>query len=92
MENIFGSLRVYAGKWNLVSSRAFNEVEKATIARAEVVPSQYGPACCFFMKSGGQTYIPVSTNSSLAVGDTVNMETAKLVTLERDGEVVTRVE
>lgn len=92
MENIFGSLRVYAGKWNLVASRAFNQVEKASIARAEVVPSEYGPACCFFMKSGGQSYIPVSTNSNLAVGDIVDMNTAKLVTLERDGETITRVE
>lgn len=84
--NIFSSLRMYAGKWNLKSSRAFNPEEIAAVASATVVPSQYGNSVCFMMKAGGQTYIPLSQNSSKSVGDTIDLSQAQLLTLEKQGE------
>lgn len=91
--NIFSSLRMYAGKWNLKSSRAFNPEEIAAVASATVVPSQYGNSVCFLMKGGGQTYIPLSQNSSKGVGDTIDLSQAKLLTLEKQGEAdILRVE
>ena len=91
--NIFQSLQVYAGKWNVVGSRALNDEEKAMIKRAEVVPSEYGNSVCFFMKSGGQTYIPLSNQSTLGVGEEVDLEKAKLLTLHRDGsDDITRID
>lgn len=83
--NIFESLNVYAGKWNVVGSRSFSAEEQGAVLRAEVVASEYGNSVCFFMRSGGQTYIPLSQNSTLTVGDTVNLAEAKLLTLHRDG-------
>lgn len=56
------------------------------VSRAEVVPSQYGNSVCFFMKAGGQTYIPLLSNSSLIVGDSVDLKTAKIVTLCCEGK------
>ena len=91
--NIFAGLQVYAGKWNVVDSRSFNNEEKALISRAEVVPSEYGNSVCFFMKSGGQTYIPLSNQSTLGIGEEVDLNAAKLLTLHRDGSAdITRVE
>ena len=91
--NIFAGLQVYAGKWNVVGSREFNDEEKAMINRAEVVASEYGNSVCFFMHSGGQTYIPLSNQSSLSVGDSVDLAKAKLLTLHRDGnDDITRVD
>ena len=91
--NIFSGLQVYGGSWNVTSERNFDQEEIGMIARAEVVPSEYGNSVCFFMKSGGQTYIPLSRNSSLTVGDTVDVTKAKLLTLHRDGsDDITRVE
>ena len=91
--NIFAGLQVYAGKWNVIDSRSFNDEEKALISRAEVVASEYGNSVCFFMKSGGQTFIPLSTNSSLAAGDDVDLTGAKLLTLGREGDAdIYRVE
>lgn len=84
--NIFSNLTVYAGKWNVTDSRAFSAEEIAAVDHAEVVDSQYGNSVCFFMKSGGQTFIPLSTNSSLSIGDAVNLGTAKLLKLHRDGD------
>ena len=92
--NIFNGLQVYGGSWNVVAekTRSFNEEELALINRAEVVASEYGNSVCFFMKSGGQTYIPLSKNSNLGVGDTVDITKVKLLTLHRDGnEDITRV-
>lgn len=38
------------------------------------------------MNGGGQTYIPLLGTSSLTVGDSVDLKTAKLVTLCREGK------
>lgn len=84
--NIFSELQVYAGKWNLKSSRKFEAEEIAAVSKAEVVASQFGNSVCFFLKGGGQSYIPLSNDSNLTVGDTVNLNSAELLTLEKDGE------
>lgn len=86
MANIFSSLRVYAGKWNLKSSRAFSPEEIAAVSSAVVVASQYGNSVCFTMVGGGQTFIPLSNSSSKTVGESINLASAKLLTLGKDGE------
>lgn len=93
--NIFASLRQYAGKWSVKSSREFTDEEKAAVTSAEVVASKegYGNSVCFFMSSGTQTFIPLSNTSHLNVGDNVDLSKAKLLTLERAGEAdIYRVE
>ena len=91
--NIFSSLRVYAGKWAVKATRVFSQEEIDAVDTASVVDSQYGMSVCFFMKSGGQTFIPLSNTSSLNVGDTVDLTKAKLLTLGREGEAdIFRVE
>ena len=84
--NIFNSLRVYAGSWAVSGSRSFTEEEIGAVAKAQVVDSQYGYSVCFFMRGGGQTYIPLSNTSSLAVGATVDLTKARLLTLSREGD------
>lgn len=91
--NIFSSLKVYAGKWQVVNTRGFSSDEISAVDHAAVVDSQYGNSVCFFMKSGGQTFIPLSTNSALGLGDDVDLTKAKLLTLHREGEAdIYRVE
>jgi hypothetical protein len=91
--NIFSSLRVYAGKWMLKASRAFTAEEQAAVKSATVVASQYGNSVCFMMVGGGQTFIPLSQNSSKTVGESIDLSTAKLLTLGKDGEAdIFRVE
>ena len=87
MMNIFANLRVYAGKWSVKGEpRSFTADEIAAVKEAVVVPSTYGLSVCFFMKSGGQTYIPLSTTSTKGSGEVIDLSTAKLVTLEKEGE------
>ncbi len=91
--NIFSGLQVYGGSWNVIASRSFDAAEIAAVKKAEVVASEYGNSVCFFMKSGGQTYIPLSRDSSLGVGESVDLSKAKILTLHRDGsDNITRVE
>lgn len=91
--NIFSTLRVYAGKWNVTKTQDFSQEEVNSVDHAVVVDSQYGNSVCFFMKSGGQTFIPLSTNSTLGVGDAVDLSKAKLLTLHREGDAdIYRVE
>jgi hypothetical protein len=91
--NIFQNLRVYAGKWMVKASRSFTQDEINAVDHATVVDSQYGNSVCFFMKGGGQTFIPLSTNSTLSIGDNVDLSKASLLTLERAGDAdIYRVE
>ena len=84
--NIFSSLRVYAGKWEVKSTRDFTEEEIKTVVHAVVVPSQYGNSVQFTMAGGGLTFIPLDQNSALGAGETVDLTKAKLVTLGKAGE------
>lgn len=82
---IFDTLQVYGDSWKVVNSRSFEPEEVAAVKSAQVVASEYGNSVCFFMKGGGQTYIPLSRDSELSVGDTVDITKAKILTLHRDG-------
>ena len=91
--NIFAGLQVYGGSWNVVNSRSFEAEEIAAVKNAEVVNSEYGKSVCFFMVGGGQTYIPLSNQSNLGVGDSVDLSKAKILTLHRDGnDDITRID
>lgn len=84
--NIFSSLRVYAGKWSETARRVFSQDEINAVESATVVESQFGNSVCFMMKSGGMTYIPLDQNSSKAVGDTIDLSKAEILTLSKQGE------
>lgn len=84
-DNVFNATKVYADGYKEVESRVFNAAEVAAVTSATVVSSNYGKSCCFLMKSGGKTYIPMSRDSKLCVGDKVDLTTAKIVHLHRDG-------
>jgi len=84
--NIFSALRVYASKWQEKKVESFKAEEIALVDKAEVVESQYGLSVCFFLKAGGQSYIPLDQNSSAAIGDTIDLNKAQVVTLCKQGE------
>lgn len=84
--NIFRKVKMYATKWQETECRNFTDEEIAAVERAEVVASQYGNSVCFFMVGGGQCYIPLDRESTLGVGESVNLHDAKLKTLSKQGE------
>lgn len=84
--NIFNNLQVYAGKWSVKSTRAFDKEEIAAVKQAVVVPSQYGNSVMFTMVAGGQTYIPLSNDATAGVGEIIDLNKAQLLTLSKDGE------
>ena len=86
MNSIFEKLCVYASTWAKTASRPFNSDELNAVSNAVVVDSDYGKSVCFFMKSGGRTYMPLSTESSLEVGEVVDLSTAKIIILSKSGE------
>lgn len=83
---IFNALKVYAGKWNPVAEDKFDEESIASVSKAEVVESQYGYSVCFHLKTGGSKYLPLDKNSSLSVGDIVDLRKATIITLHREGD------
>ena len=83
--NIFNQLQSYAGKYSVKSERPFSAEELAGINRATTVASEFGISVCFFMKNGAQKYIPLSTESSAGVGETLDISKASIVVLTKDG-------
>lgn len=84
--NLFSNLKVYDGKWSEKSSRKFTQEELALVDKAQVVESQYGSSCCFFMKNSTTMYVPMSQDAKSEVGDMVDLSSAEIVTLEKQGE------
>lgn len=84
--NIFSSLKVYADKWSVKSTRNFEAEEIDAVEHAVVVPSEYGNSVQFTMKNGGLTYIPLDQNSALGVGEVVDLHKAEIITLCKSGE------
>ena len=84
------SLRTYAGSWSVTGSEKLSAAEVRTVDRVEVVEkdNDWGTSVsmCFFMKSGGRKYVPLSRDSSLKPGDSVKPNSIKILTLEKDGE------
>lgn len=90
--NLFSNLKVYGGKWSVKDSRKFTEEELSLVDKAQVVDSQYGSSCCFFMKNGTTLYVPMSNDAKSEIGDFVDLRSAEIVTLEKSGETdITRI-
>ena len=83
---IFAGLKVYAGKWELKSVTKFTQEKVDLVDHVKVVESNYGSSACFFMKSGGTMYIPMSSDCVSQVGDTLNIEELEILTLCKQGE------
>ena len=92
--SIFSSLsKIYASKWAEKSCRDFTAEEVAEVTRAVVTSSDYGDSVCFYLKSGGQGYIPLSNTSTKGVGEEVDLTKAKIITLGKQGEAdITRID
>jgi hypothetical protein len=86
LANIISSLTKYAGNWNVTDSRKFTAEEISLVTKAQVVPSQYGSSLCLFLKSGQQSFIPLSNTATAKDGDVVNLNEATLMCLSREGD------
>lgn len=84
--SIFESLRLYAGKWSVKESRSFTADEISAVDHATVVVSEYGNSVCFFMKAGGMSFIPLSNSSTKGVGESIDLQSSRLLTLSKQGE------
>ena len=85
-------LRTYAGSWSEASRDKLSKTEQASIESIEVVEGQYGLSMCFLMKAGGKKFMPLSRDSQLEEGDSVDLKSVEISTLERDGEEIYRAD
>ena len=91
--SIFSSLRRYASGWTVKSSESFSAEDIALVSRTQVVPSEYGMSVCFFFKGGGQSYMPISRDSNVEIGQSVDLTKAKVLTLSQEGSAdIQRIE
>lgn len=79
-------LRTYAGSWSETSREPLSKTEQALVESVEVVEGNYGLSMCFIMKAGGKKFMPLSRDSQLEEGDSVDIKSVEIITLERDGD------
>lgn len=79
-------LRTYAGSWSEAGREKLSKAEVAQVESAEVVEGRYGLSMCFLMKAGGKKFMPLSRDSQLEEGDSVDIKSVDIITLEKDGE------
>lgn len=75
-----------SNKWRVIEERPFTTEEIDAVQNAVVVANQYGKSVCFYMKAGGQSYIPLTHDSEIGVGESVNVINLQLLTLAREGD------
>ena len=51
----------------------------------EVVESQFGLSLCMTLQGGGKKYIPLSRDSNLGIGDSMDLSKAKVIVLGQEG-------
>lgn len=85
MGMIFDGLNKYQGGYTVTDKREFTAEEIAMVREAEIVVSNYGLSVCFMMKAGGAFYIPLSKDSSGEAGDRVDLSTAEILLLSKEG-------
>ena len=73
-------------KWHVKEERPFTDEEINAVQNAVVVANQYGNSVCFYMKVGGQSYIPLTHDSEIGVGESVDVRNLQLLTLAREGD------
>lgn len=83
---LFNSVKIYAGKWNVKSSDRLGEDDLNMIKSAVTCSSDYGISVCFFLKKGGQFYIPLSNECNIGIGEVVPLNKVEVLTLSKDGE------
>lgn len=90
--NIFSNLKVYSAKYKIKSRRMFTAEEIAAVKEAVVVEGRYGATIQFTMIEGGLTFIPLDRDSSLSVGEVVDLSKAEIIILSKSGEAdITRI-
>lgn len=79
---------MYAGKYQIKGERDFNDAEKAAVSSVEVVSSEFGKSCCFFMTNGLRGYIPLDKESQLCtpIGTVLDINNLSLRVLSRPGD------
>ena len=86
---------IYGEKWVPVGSpkkmRVGSDVVKGVVTESEN-PDIHSLSVCFFLKQGGHFYQGLSNQSTLDVGDEIDLNTIVGQKLERNGERILRID
>ena len=92
--NVFAGQKVYGDGWNETNRRDFNDFEKSMVEHAEAHMGDYGMSLCCYLRGGGKVYFGFSKacQSTVPEGMSFSLCDLSILTLERDGKTVIKVE
>lgn len=83
---LFNHKKESIGKWRCKAEVEIAPEDKEMFSSAKVVSSEYGKSVCFFLKRGGQEYLPINNLNELNIGDYVNLDTVLLQVFGKQNE------
>lgn len=91
--NIFEGLQV-GRPWQVRNRRFLTPWEYLQVVSATVVQSQFGYSVEFLLKNGKQSKVPLSTKcyADGLEGTVIDPCSIKVLTLEKDGDTIIRIE
>lgn len=93
MSSLFDLIKIYTISSYKVTNREFiSAQDKAQIISAEVVKSDYGLSAKLTLTHDRIAFIPLSRDSKLSIGDTIDLNKVVILTLTRDGDEIKRLE
>lgn len=85
--NILNILKQYGGKWTPKGeAQPLTDADKEMVLSATVVPSDYGASVCLLLKNGNSVYIPCGQDASYGIGETLDVNNIKILTLSKQGQ------
>lgn len=94
MFNLFSeesTIKIYGQKWQIINAEEFNPKDLERITSAVIENSDYGLSCRCEVVGGGYFFIPLSTTSSMKLGDKVDLSQCVMLTLGRNGETINKL-
>lgn len=89
--NIFEGITIQVPKWRVQSERCLTKEEKQHIKTAIVVIGQWG-LCLELITRNSINTVPLSTKVDTVIGYIPNIDSIKVLTLEKYGDTITRIE
>lgn len=92
MANIFDSAQSYGSSWEVTNVRKFTDEELLMTKDVEIVEGEWGTSVKCFMVGGGTKFFGLGKHSRGEIGDHPDLAKARILTLEREGKSVIKIE
>ena len=79
-------IKIHAGKLAIVKETPLSKEDIESIEKGVVIKSRFGLSMCFYLKAGGRTYFPLTSDSKVRTGRIADINNIIVVELAKPGK------